>query len=279
MHDQDTSRQDAERLEARLSQLGVGLASIDDELDQLHQLATLGTAAGMIAHEVRGLLTPVRAYAQMALRSPGDHELATKALRKAEHGAESAVKISETILEIVAGVRGLPTATNQPEPISDAGSVRVDDAVRAAVELLQPTLDAHGIRTSIEVDPGLAVSIGAVELQQVLINLFENAARVMLDGGLLTIRCACSTRNTPESGRSDVVLDVEDTGPGMDGAIADRAMEPYVTGSVSDAATGARTGLGLAVCRALVSHARGRINIGSAPGSGTRVRVVLPRAD
>ena len=47
----------------------IGIESMESEMEQLQRLATLGTAAGMIAHEVRGLLTPVRAYAQLALKT------------------------------------------------------------------------------------------------------------------------------------------------------------------------------------------------------------------
>ncbi|MEQ8768868.1 MAG: HAMP domain-containing sensor histidine kinase [Phycisphaerales bacterium] len=276
MPDQSTSRLDAERLEARLSRLGEGLASIDGELEQLHRLATLGTAAGMIAHEVRGLLTPVRAYAQMALKSPDDRDLSKKALQKAEHGAASAVRISETILEIVGG---LQTTTRAEElPAAGPTSVDVADAVHAVLDLMRPVLDEQGIEPAIEIEDGLAAAMGPVEFQQVLINLFENAARVMPHGGRLTVRGRCSTGNTRGPAGSDVVVEVEDTGPGVDGAIAERAMEPYVKGAASAPAAGVGAGLGLAVCRALVSHARGRISIGSAPGGGARVRVVLPAA-
>ncbi len=272
MPDQDTSRLDAERLDAKLEALGVGLHEAGAQLEQLNRLATLGTAAGMIAHEVRGLMTPVRAYAQLALRDMDDGATVRKALEHAERGARSAVQISETILEIVGGVTGDAVAQDSDQPETNTGTARVRDVMRAAMDVLEPTIEASGTRVVIEGGEDLAVAIGAVELQQVLVNLIENALRAMDSGGSVRLRAERSTWNT----RDVVVIDVVDTGPGIDGEVASRAFQPFVTAGNRRAGSG--VGLGLAVCQALVAHARGRISVDSARGAGARFRVTLPTA-
>jgi signal transduction histidine kinase len=95
----------------------------------------------------------------------------------------------------------------------------------------------------------------------------------MPNGGTLTL----ATSRVPGEGADlgHVLLEVRDTGVGMDAGIRDRAFEPFFTTKEE----GKGTGLGLATVRAIVTDANGSIAIDTEPGRGTTVRVQLPLAD
>ncbi|MBI4737561.1 MAG: hybrid sensor histidine kinase/response regulator, partial [candidate division NC10 bacterium] len=119
-------------------------------------------------------------------------------------------------------------------------------------------------------------------LQQVLVNILMNAAQAMPEGGELTV----ATGQGPASGGEDGVtvgkafapydqaatITVADTGPGIAEGDLPRIFEPFF----STKETGKGVGLGLAICHSIVEELGGTINIRSAPGLGTTVRILLP---
>jgi len=116
------------------------------------------------------------------------------------------------------------------------------------------------------------------QIEQVVANLAINARDAMLEGGRLTI----STRNAtevPENGVGQapqtadwVVLEVEDTGCGMDDKIRAQIFEPFFTTK----AAGKGTGLGLATVYGIVKQGGGHIRVDSTPGAGTRFEIYFP---
>jgi two-component system cell cycle sensor histidine kinase/response regulator CckA len=119
----------------------------------------------------------------------------------------------------------------------------------------------------------LPVEGDPVQLQQVLLNLCTNARQAMPSGGQLRIearRCAVPGEGSPPPTRERVELTVADTGIGMEEATRTRAFEPFFTTRPGG------TGLGLSVVFGVVKGHRGSIEIDSARGVGTTVRVELP---
>jgi signal transduction histidine kinase len=102
-------------------------------------------------------------------------------------------------------------------------------------------------------------------VRQVLVNLLTNAAKFTNEG---CVRLVAALDG------DGVRLSVEDTGSGIEPAVRERVLEPFVRGS----SPGAGTGLGLAIVARLVGLMRGRLAIESTPGAGTRIDVTLPRA-
>jgi CheY-like chemotaxis protein len=122
----------------------------------------------------------------------------------------------------------------------------------------------------VKADPG--------QLEQVLVNLAVNSRDAMPGGGVLEIevtRVADSARLRPDIRGPGVLLTVADTGVGMDQATAVRAFEPFFTTKEP----GLGTGLGLATVYGIVGQSGGQVWVESAPGSGTKVFVLLPAAD
>jgi CheY-like chemotaxis protein len=123
------------------------------------------------------------------------------------------------------------------------------------------------ISVVISLAPGLHAVVGrSSEIEQVIMNLVVNARDAMPRGGTVTI----AARNVPET--DEVLLTVTDTGEGMDEATRRRIFEPFFTTK----APGAGTGLGLATVHAVVTRARGRIDITSELGAGTTFSIWLP---
>jgi CheY-like chemotaxis protein len=126
------------------------------------------------------------------------------------------------------------------------------------------------------------VSADGHAIEQILLNLVNNARDAMPDGGVMRLETSCSWISDaqrdvlgPGATMEYVCLAVDDTGAGMDEATRQRAFEPFFTTKP----IGKGTGLGLATVYGLVKQHGGFVQIDSAPGAGTRLRVYFPVAD
>jgi signal transduction histidine kinase/CheY-like chemotaxis protein/streptogramin lyase len=110
------------------------------------------------------------------------------------------------------------------------------------------------------------------KFRQMLINLLSNAVKFTDDGGV-TLRCA--TEPIPEeSKRCHIMIEVEDTGPGIDLAIQAKIFEPFVQGIGVAKRKG--TGLGLSICKKFADFMGGTLEVGSEVGKGSLFRIQLP---
>jgi signal transduction histidine kinase len=123
---------------------------------------------------------------------------------------------------------------------------------------------AHRIETRYE-SPEVFCDVDPNRMKQVFWNLSTNALKAMPQGGALTITVSA------ESARNEIVVSFADDGIGMD----ERAREEYFQPFRSAFDEG--TGLGAAIVYRLVEEHGGRIEVGSAPGRGTTVRIIVPR--
>lgn len=105
-------------------------------------------------------------------------------------------------------------------------------------------------------------------VRQIWQNLISNAVKYSESGGVVTLDA--------RTGKGAVALSVRDTGEGMDAEDLDRIAKPFQQGRNSRGRAG--TGLGLAVVQKFAEQMKGRVIIDTAPGEGTRVRVILPQA-
>lgn len=240
-----------ESLNARLDQL-------DQELTRAQADAAMGGLAFAIAHEMNNLLTPVVAYARMALDDPDDAALTRKALERAAEQADQAARISQSILALGLGGRGEGAA----------GVSVVGEEFARAVGCLGEGPAKRGIM--IERGGGMRseVAMSPADLQQVFVNLLLNAIKAIDRSGSIRIS-ACSTWNT--AGRELVELAISDDGCGVPEAIRDRVFVAGISGSGG-------TGYGLAVCKRLLESVGGSISLEPRSGRGTTVRLSIPAA-
>ncbi|OWK44428.1 two-component system sensor histidine kinase NtrB [Fimbriiglobus ruber] len=136
------------------------------------------------------------------------------------------------------------------------------DVVTRMVDFLAPTARIQGVEIDWYPTADLPlVSLDAEMFEKVLLNLMLNAEDAMPDGGTLTLQ--------QRAEGSQVVLDVIDTGAGMDAALADRIFQPFVTTKPGG------TGLGLATAQKIVLAHGGTIEVQSEPGRGTKFTIRL----
>lgn len=192
---------EVERLLGRIDDLQSRVVDLTRSVESSSQLATLGLAAAMMAHEFNNLLTPIQSYAELALARPEDRLLATKALERAAAGARQLAGISHSILAL----SGDPRYRSE----RSAGGAAVGEAVDEALLAMSRDPARDGIRVVRELPTeagDLVVAMEPVALQQVLVNLMLNARKAMLPGGgELTIAArrldsegGCSTWNIGE---------------------------------------------------------------------------------
>lgn len=296
-----------EQLIAAIDQLQQRITELEQSLERQERLATLGTIAGLIAHEFNNILTPVLSYAQMAIAAPEDRELSKKAHLKAAEGADRAGQIAGAIL-------GLVRRDHLPAP-RGTQVCEVGDALNRALACLARPLEKDMIECRIDLAPDVRIAARGVAVEHVLLNLIINARSAMLPrGGTLNIRSGKALPELPgtsvvswsggdEGGdrrwpvavtqRENVVVEVSDSGRGMSAERMSRLFDlSGITGKDTASALSTNTydsstpisgdrrghGLGMLVCKRLVEDAGGVMAIASEPGRGTRVWVVWPAA-
>jgi len=245
-------------VEKRFAQLSARFDLLRAQVRQAQQLANLGTAAAMLAHEVNNLLTPIRAYAEYALASD-DHELMRKALTVMNKNAQMMIAMSSRILEISAA------KPQRTEPVAVRGVV--EDALGS----LCRDLSKDGINLAVNVDESLTVQADPLQLQQVFFNLFLNAREAMspTHSGRLTVLASLLGEN--------VVIEVRNTGDSIPVELLPNLFEPFQTSKPVERDGRRRCGgLGLALCRDLIEENSGTIQVTSDSERGTVFTITLP---
>lgn len=269
----------SDELLGELSRLRGQLDQVTSQLEHTERLATLGTIAGLIAHEFNNILTPVMSYAQMALADQTDPELAKKALTRALSGSERASKIASAILDFA---RDEGPTTRTPGRLFHVEQGGVGDAACRVAQAVDDTIACLGrhpardaITLELDVPADLAVAMRPVALQHVLLNLVLNSRNAMIPGGgTLTISAAAE-------GASAVRITIADTGKGMTAEQLETLFTPFAAGrrgGGDDPAQHKSTGLGMTICKRLVEDAGGSLSVVSQVGVGTTVQVRLTPA-
>jgi two-component system C4-dicarboxylate transport sensor histidine kinase DctB len=141
----------------------------------------------------------------------------------------------------------------------------IDEAVEAAAEMLHGSPAAERVELDYPGAPGVTVHARPGELEQVVFNVFLNAAQAMHGNGRIETRA----RVEPEA----IVLAIRDTGPGIAPEHLARVFDPFFTTK----AAGQGTGLGLAISYEIVHELGGSMRAANDPRGGARFEIVLPR--
>ena len=230
-----------------------------EAIERLEPLANQGSATAMIAHEINNLLTPLSNYAKLALASPEDKVLTSKALMKTAQNCERAGKIMESILALANGLE----QERQEAPLPGL----LDELFLC----LCRDFKKDGITVQIEIPAGLTVYCVAVQIQQVLMNLILNARDAMVgSGGHLTIKA--------EQTSDAVQIRVSDTGHGIaSGDLKEIFDSFFTTKNDRDSSSRPGRGVGLSFCRKVIEAHNGTISVESRPNEGTTFLITLPR--
>ena len=227
--------------------------ALERQIRDTERLQSVGRLAAGIAHQFNNLLTAVIGYGELAVaKLPPDHEVRS---------------LLATVLNASQRAANL---TGQLLAYAGKGSFvieRIDlsELVSKSQDLLEASLPAN-VRLAVETaGTGLPLEGDPAQLQQVLMNLVANAAEAIGEApGTIFVRTAI------ENGQAS--LEVEDTGCGMDQETLSRIFEPFFTTKFLG------RGLGLAAVQGIARSYSGTVLVESAPGRGSRFRVLLPLA-
>lgn len=236
------------------------LASMQEQVQRLQRLASVGTVSAMLAHEINNIMTPIVSYAQYALER-NDTDLMRKALDKTLRQSKRLTGLCERVMGLASDDQMGPTDT------------LIRPLVVDAVECLGRDLDKDNIELLIEIPEDLKARVHGSSVQQVLFNLVLNARQAMLGRrGRLVI-----SGKTNTDGRIEVR--VADSGPGIQAENIGRIFEPFYSTKGHAVQSDRRgIGLGLTISRQLIEEQGGTISVESEYGAGAMFSLTVPAA-
>ncbi|HVU50222.1 MAG TPA: PAS domain S-box protein [Polyangia bacterium] len=241
--------------------------ALEQQVERAQRLDSLGVLAGGIAHDFNNLLTGILGNAEYLRERLGDPE-DLEAARAIGAAAQRAAGLTRQMLAY-AGQRDL----GRRDPVD------VDELVRELRTLLDATLSKKA-ELELSIEPGSVVVGDRATLGQVLMNLLTNASDALADGpGRISVRARpvrevdarwdAAQGATVGPGRW-VLVEVRDTGAGMDDTTRGRVFEPFFTTKEKG------HGLGLAACLGIVAAHGGAVLVESEVGRGSCFSVLLP---
>ncbi|MHC1724724.1 MAG: nitrogen regulation protein NR(II) [Syntrophobacteraceae bacterium] len=229
--------------------------AMEQQLLLADKLASIGQLAAGIAHEINNPLSIILGYTQLLLRNEQQGTQTHDDCKK----IEKATRACKTIIsDLLSFARSTPTRKG----IGD-----IHGALKELLSVIQHQFELDGVHIKSHFDPELPqMLIDEGKMKQVFMNLLMNAKQAIGKKGQIDIR----TLYQPENGKA--LIEVRDTGCGMEAEIRARIFDPFFTTKP----TGEGTGLGLSVSYGIVKDHGGEIRVESKPGAGTLFTVILP---
>ncbi len=258
-------------LEQRVQERTAQLLKAYEELKVLDQMKDAFLSA--VSHELRTPLTSICSCSEILLQYEDEDPATRRQFLEVIH------RESKRLTRLINDVLDL-SRIEAGEMAWHDEMTSVNDAIRRAVEAQAPQLRQKSIRLKAFLEPGLpAVYADPDRILQVVTNLLDNAIKFSSEGGEILIRTESVPGGTPGAGSGWVRVSVEDQGIGIDEkdfqAVFDRFRQVY-TDILKDRPRG--TGLGLPICREIVTHYGGTIDLKSEKGKGSTFFFTLPAA-
>jgi len=246
------------------------LRQSEEQLRQSQKMEAVGRLAGGIAHDFNNLLTGINGYGQLLAKNLGagsPHRRYVEEIRKA---GDRATALTRQLLAF------------SRKQLLEPKTIDLNSLVLNMNAMLRRVI-GEDIQLDSSLQPGLGVvKADPGQIEQVILNLSVNARDAMPQGGRMTIRTAnVAARDgeaggyTPDETGRLVLLEVSDTGCGMDADTRLRIFEPFFTTKEK----GKGTGLGLSMVYGIVKQSGGQIDVSSTPSRGTTFTVLLPRVE
>jgi two-component system sensor histidine kinase EvgS len=224
-----------------------------------------------MSHEIRTPMNAVLGLLELELRSPGDRASTVKALGTANNAARDLLGMIDDILDMAKIEAGRLTLTSTP--------VELGAWVQGVAAIYEPAARAKGLALTVRANGESEhawVLADALRLRQVLGNLLSNAIK-FTDAGEVVIEYSIAQTNT----RCAFVFTVSDTGLGIAADQQALLFAPFTQARQEQPGRFGGTGLGLTICRRLMTLMNGTIALSSAPGQGSRftAKVSLPLSE
>ena len=242
------------------------------QLLQAQKLEGLGIMAGGIAHDFNNLLTVILGNTDLAISRLSEDDSATNHIRRA---IDAATRAAELTRQMLAYAGRAPAEVTQLD---------LSTIVRETAQLLRVAVPKGASFEAHLASRPLVVRADRGQLAQVVMNLITNAAEALPEGvGTITLRTRRESRMSPHRrclvggttlpSAPCALLEVTDTGSGIDPGDLSRIFDPFYSTRFQG------RGLGLATVLGIVRSHGGAISVDSAPGEGTQFRVLLPLAE
>jgi len=214
------------------------------------KLDAIGRLSAGVAHDIKNFLTIVDVSSVALSQRVGDDPTVVELVTNIHLASARAAALTRQLL----------TLGGQQAP--QLAELDLAEVIAAMTPLLRAAVPPSVVlETRFEPAPAF---VDRHQIEQLVVNLVLNARDAMPEGGTLAISTATAC--------DEVSIEIRDTGMGMTPEVQARIFEPFYSTREHG------TGVGLATVRDLVAQSRGRIDVTSAPGAGTTVQVVLPKA-
>lgn len=223
---------------------------------QSEKMSAVGQLAAGVAHEINNPLGVILGFAQNVAKriKPGDpFELPLKSIEREAVRCKNLVQDLLTFSRLGKGEKEF---------------MDLREAIESALALVQAQSKVKNVDLVKEISEVPKIVANKNQIQQIIINLSNNAIDAMPNGGRLVI----GVKKTMENGRDEVEIRVQDTGQGIPESIRAQIFNPFFTTKES----GKGTGLGLSLVYEIVQKHSGRILLDSEMGKGTTFRILLP---
>ncbi|MCX5818520.1 MAG: ATP-binding protein [Deltaproteobacteria bacterium] len=225
---------------------------LEEEVARSRRLASLGSLAAGVAHEIRNPLSSIKGFAtwfrERYRDNPEDRETAEVMIREVD-------RLNRVITQLLEFARPL---TMERVPAS------LPAVIRHGLKMVEGEAHRKGVSLKTDLSPEIGeIPLDADRMTQVLLNLFLNAIGAMDAGGILDVSLMLRDERT-------VRITVADTGIGIPKEDLPRVFDPYFTTRSSG------TGLGLAIVHKIVEAHGGEVRLESEPGHGTMATILLP---
>ena len=241
------------------------LARSEKLLQQSQKMEAIGLLAGGVAHDFNNLLAVINGYSDLLLERGDLPESDRRSLEQIKQAGGSAVSLTRQLLML------------SRQQVVEAVVLNINQTVGNLDKMLR-RLIKENIQFSFVLDPQLdRVKADPGQVEQIVLNLVVNARDAMPNGGTLRIQTKNVEKSNSQAGPGVspsrfVLLEVTDTGTGMDQPTQAHIFEPFFTTK----AVGKGTGLGLATVYGIVKQSGGHIEVQSAPGRGSSFQIYLP---
>jgi len=249
-------RKARQKLEAAGVELSAAYQKLNETFEQLRhsdRLASLGQLAAVIAHEIRNPLGSIQGAVEILGAGLPASDPKSEFAQIARKEVTTLERLTSEILQF-----------SKPAPPRQL-PIDPHEIIEAACRLCADQARRQQVAIDLEPAPATRILVDPEQIKQVLLNILINAIQVQPSGGKVEIRVFRDA--------NDVVISVQDFGPGITAEDLDRIFEPFFTTKREG------TGLGLAISYQLVSHNGGRISAESHPGQGARFRISFPMSN
>jgi signal transduction histidine kinase len=248
-----TSNDELGRLARTFNNMCLSIRQAREDLIQQERITTIGRLSASIVHDLRNPLAAIYGGAEMLV----DRELPVGHVKRlAANIYQASRRIQDLLQDLLQVSRG---KHRTPE------MCRLREVASAACDAVASQAEAQGVKLLLSIPPDIELPLERSRMERVFLNLVSNALEAMPDGGEVRLSAA------PHDGT--VLIQVEDSGPGIAPEIRSNLFQPFVSARKRNG-----LGLGLALSRQTVLDHGGEMWVESEPGHGAKFCFRLPEA-